>query len=164
MQNSVMNAFMTLSNAALRAAFCLTLIASGGAVAQPSAAVPFITLGDKPAVLYDALSAKANKLFILPRNQPLEVLVKLDKWTKVREPEGAIGWIENAFIGERRYVQVSAPTAEVRAAAAPTAALVFEAQRGVLLEVTGPVAEGWLPVRHRDGQTGFLRTAQAWGA
>jgi len=29
-----------------------------------------------------------------------------------------------------------------------------------LLEVTG----GWLRVRHRDGQAGFVRATQMWGA
>jgi flagellar basal body rod protein FlgF len=41
--------------------------------------------------------------------------------------------------------------------------VVFEAQRGVLLEVSGPAADGWLPVRHRDGQSGYVRSVQVWG-
>ncbi|MEP7157631.1 MAG: SH3 domain-containing protein [Betaproteobacteria bacterium] len=122
-----------------------------------------ISIGDKPAILYDGLSTKSTKLFILSRFQPLEILVKLDKWTKVRDAEGAIGWVENSMLSDRRFVQVSANTAEIRGAALPTSALIFEAQRGVLLEVTGSVIDGWLPVRHRDGQGGFVRSAQVWG-
>ena len=138
------------------------------AVAQtapsPPTPVPlFVSIGDKPAILYDALSVKSNKLFILSRNHPLEVLVKLDKWTKVRDAEGTIGWLENTSLGDRRFVQVSAATVEVRASASATAAVAFEAQRGVLLEVTAPAADGWLGVRHRDGQSGFVRATQVWG-
>lgn len=139
-------------------------LATNAPAAPATALKSFVSIGDKPAVLFDAPSARANKTFIILRGTPLEALVKLDKWTKVRDAEGTIGWIENASLGDRRQVQVSAASAEVRAAPSSSAALVFEAQRQVLLEVTGAASpDGWIPVRHRDGQTGFVRTAQVWG-
>ena len=131
---------------------------------QPSAASIFITIGERPAILFDAPSAKSNRIFILPRFQPVEVLVKLDKWVKIRDAEGTLGWIENALIGDRRFVLVSSASAEIRSAASSAAPLVFEAQKNVLLELTGAPAEGWVPVRHRDGQAGFVRAAQVWGS
>lgn len=168
-----MNKFMTLriiktSAASILAAFCLV---TGVSFAQTPPPVPvsvapaplFVSVGDKPAILYDALSVKANKLFILSRFHPLEVLVRLDKWTKVRDAEGTIGWVENSSLGDKRFAQVSAATAEIRASAAATSAVVFEAQRGVILEVTAPATDGWLAVRHRDGQSGFVRVTQVWG-
>lgn len=92
------------------------------------------------------------------------MLVKLDRWTKVRDAEGAIGWVENAGLNEKRHVQVFVPLADVRSLPNATAGLVFEAQRNVVLEVTGvATADGWLPVRHRDGQSGFVRLAHIWG-
>jgi hypothetical protein len=36
-------------------------------------------------------------------------------------------------------------------------------ERGVLLELAEPVASSWIKVRHRDGPTGFVRTADVWG-
>ena len=125
----------------------------------------FVSIGDKPAVLFDAPSNRANKLFIILRNTPLEVLVKLDKMTKVRDADGStIGWVENETLGSRRHVQVATTLADVRASADAGTALAFEAQRAVLLEVTGAVtAGGWLPVKHRDGQAGFIRLTQVWG-
>ena len=160
-----MKKIMTFQNAAtLWAAFCLMPI---GALAQsaPLPAPLFVSIGEKPAILYDGLSTKANKIFILSRFHPVEVLVKLDKWTKVRDADNSIGWMENAFIGDRRYVQVSGNSAEIRAAPNANAAIVFEAHRAVILEPTGvPSADGWLPVRHNDGQAGFVRITQVWGA
>ena len=137
---------------------------------QTTAAAPavvgksFVTIGDKPAIMFDAPSTRANKTFIVNALTPLEVLVKLDKWTKVRDTENSNGWVENSALGERRHVQVSAASADVRAMPGANAALVFDAQRTVLLEVTGPInAEAWLPVRHRDGQSGYVRLSQVWG-
>jgi SH3-like domain-containing protein len=124
----------------------------------------FVCVGDKPAVLFDAPSARANKTFILLRGTPLEVLVKLDKWTKVRDAESTVGWVENVSLGDKRHVQVSAASADVRNAPSAAAQLVFDAQKGVLLEVTGASSpDGWMPVRHRDGQAGFVRVSQVWG-
>jgi SH3-like domain-containing protein len=168
MQNSVMKSFMTRRNAAIfMAAFCLAPIIAFPQATPPAQVAPalaqFISIGDQPAIFYDSPSGKANKIFILFRHTPLEVLVKLDKWTKARDSEGNVGWIENSSVGSKRHAIVFIATADIRAMPLPAAPSVFDAQRGVLLEITGPAAEGWLPVRHRDGQAGFVRLAQMWG-
>ncbi len=157
--------------ATLCAAFYFCAAAAAPATQVPAvetrpAAVPatlFSAIGDKPAVVYDAPSLKASKIFILVRFQPVEVLVKLDKWIKIRDADNTLGWVESGALGDKRFVQVAAAVADIRAARDAASALVFEAQRAVLLEVTGPAVEGWLPVRHRDGQGGFVRKAQVWG-
>ena len=41
--------------------------------------------------------------------------------------------------------------------------LVFETEREVVLELLEPVSGGWVKVKHRDGQTGFLKAMQVWG-
>jgi hypothetical protein len=61
-------------------------------------------------------------------------------------------------------VIVTAERARVLIAADDGAALVFEAERRVLLEpIQEPAPAGWLRVKHRDGQTGFVRISQVWG-
>ena len=131
----------------------------------PSAALssPYAAIGERAAIVYDAPSLKAEKTFVLPRFQPVDVLVKLDKWIKIRDADNTLGWVEASALGDKRFVQIAVPVADIRAARNASAPLVFEAQRAVLLEVTGPAADGWLPVRHRDGQTGFVRKNQIWG-
>ncbi|MGZ5662487.1 MAG: SH3 domain-containing protein [Usitatibacter sp.] len=51
----------------------------------------------------------------------------------------------------------------MRAAPSAQSPLVFEAYKQVLLEVVEPPADGWVKVRHRDGQQGFVRVAHVWG-
>ena len=128
-----------------------------------AAAVEFRALGDRPAVLYDAPSVRADRLFIATRHYPFEVLVKLDQWTKVRDANGEVAWLENKSLGDRQTVVVTVPLADVRAAPNTGAPLVFEAYKQVLLEVLEPPAEGWVRVRHRDGQQGFIRLSHVWG-
>jgi SH3-like domain-containing protein len=60
-------------------------------------------------------------------------------------------------------VIVRAERAQVRAAADDKAALVFEAERDVVLELVEAAPGGWVKVRHRDGQGGFLKVPQVWG-
>jgi SH3-like domain-containing protein len=132
--------------------------------ALPSAAVEFRSLGAAPAVLYDAPSAKADRLFVASRYYPFEILVKLDQWTKVRDADGAVAWVENKSLGDRQTVMVTVPLADVRAAPNAQAALVFEAYKQVLLEVLEPPADGWVKVRHRDGQQGYIRLTHVFGA
>lgn len=140
---------------ALAAAACF-------AFAQASAA-EFRSVGAAAAILYDAPSAKADRLFVANRFYPFEVLVKLDQWTKVRDANGEVAWIENRALGERQTVMVTVPLADVRAGPNAAATLVFEAYKQVLLEVLEPPADGWVRVRHRDGQAGFIRVSHVWG-
>jgi SH3-like domain-containing protein len=126
-------------------------------------AAEFRALGDRPAVLYDAPSVKADRLFIASRHYPFEVLVKLDQWTKVRDANGEVAWVENKSLGDRQTVVVTVPLADVRAAPNAQSPLVFEAYKQVLLEITEAPADGWVRVRHRDGQQGYIRLSHVWG-
>jgi SH3-like domain-containing protein len=132
--------------------------------AQGALGAEYRALGERPAILYDAPSLKADRLFVAARNYPFEVLVKLDQWTKVRDANGEVAWVENRAFGERRMVLVNVPLADVRAAANLQSPLVFEAYRQVLLEALDAPADGWLKVRHRDGQQGFIRVTHLWGS
>ena len=132
-------------------------------LAGAAGAAEFRALGERPAVLYDAPSVKADRLFIASRYYPFEVLVKLDQWTKVRDANGEVAWIENKAFGDRQTVLVSVPLADVRAGPNAQAPLAFEAYKQVLLEIVEAPVDGWIKVRHRDGQQGFIRTAHVWG-
>lgn len=140
------------------------------AVALPVAAADFRAIADPAAILYDAPSARARPLFIYGRDVPVETLVSVEGWTKIRDAAGTIGWLQSKSLSDKRMVVVRTPTAEVRAAADEGAPVVFRAERDVLLELAEPAASaattampGWLKVRHRDGQTGYIRLSQVFG-
>lgn len=132
--------------------------------AVPATAAEFRCVGERATIVYDAPSARADRLFAVSRFYPFEVLVRLDQWTKVRDANGEVGWVENRALGERRTVVVTVPVADVHAAASTESPLVFEAYKQVVLDVLEPPAGGWVKVRHRDGQEGYVRVAQVWGA
>ncbi|HEX5804432.1 MAG TPA: SH3 domain-containing protein [Azospira sp.] len=118
---------------------------------------------DAATVLYDAPSVKGKPLFVIRRHTPVEAVVSLEGWSKVRDAEGGLAWIERKHLSEKRTVQVVVDRAQVRSEAGDGAPLAFEAEKGVALELLEAAAGGWARVRHRDGQTGFVRGNQVWG-
>ena len=99
----------------------------------------------------------------MQRNYPLEVIVNLDAWVKVRDAAGALSWIEKKALGERRTLLVTGASAEARARPEDAAPLVFSAAQNVTLELMEVAPGGWLRVRHADGATGYVRAGQLWG-
>ncbi len=118
---------------------------------------------DTPTILYDAPSQKGSKLFVIRRGTPVEMVVVLEGWAKVRDADGGLAWIESKYLGKKRTLIVTAARAQVRQSADEASSLVFEAEKNVAFDLLDSVSGGWLKVRHRDGQTGFVRANQVWG-
>jgi SH3-like domain-containing protein len=114
-------------------------------------------------VLYDAPSQKTKPLYAIARGTPVEQVVAVEGWVKVRDQKGELAWIEKRLLSDKRTVIVRSDRAQVRAQAEDRAALVFEAVQDVVLELVEPAASGWARVKHRDGQQGFVKAAQVWG-
>lgn len=140
-----------------RAFFLLGFIA-----ALPAWAGDFFTV-EAATVLYDAPSQKGSRLFVVRRDTPVELVVGLEGWAKVRDADGGLAWIERKYLSERRSLIVTASRAEVRQLADEAAPLVFAAEKGVALDFVETLPGGWVKARHRDGQSGFVRAGEVWG-
>ena len=141
------------------------LLASGVA-----GAAEYRTTTEAPTVLYDAPSSKARPHFVYGRDVPLEVLVVVEGWTKTRDVGGAFGWIANKNLGEKRVLLVRTSIADIRANPDDSSPVVFRAEQNVLLDMAESASSaattampGWVKVRHRDGQTGYVRVNQVFG-
>jgi SH3-like domain-containing protein len=97
------------------------------------------------------------------RSYPLEVIVNLEGWVKVRDAAGALSWIEKKSLSERRTLLVTGAAVEARARPEDAAPVVFSAAQNVTLDLVEAAPAGWLRVRHADGATGYVRAAQVWG-
>jgi SH3-like domain-containing protein len=135
-----------------------------------ASAAEFRVTAEAPAVLYDAPSAKAKPLFVYGRDVPVEILVNVEGWTKIRDAGGSIGWIGSKALADKRVLLVRVPMAEIRANPDDGAPIVFRAEHNVLLELAESASSpattatpGWVKVRHRDGQSGFVRLPQVYG-
>ena len=131
-----------------RSLFALLFLTAG--ISLPVFAIEYRTV-DSPAILYDAPSQRGVKLFVIHRDTPVEVVVSLE------------GWIERKHLATRRAVIVRADQAEILKKSEEGAPLAFSAEKNVSLEHLETLPGGWVKVRHRDGQEGFVRAGQVWG-
>lgn len=174
-------------NARLKSPAFLGLAFLSLGVSHATYALDFLST-TAPAIFFDAPSTKAKPLFVMRTGTPVERVVNVEGWVKVRDAEGTLAWVEKKYLGDHRQLIVTATLAQIRASAGDQAPVVFEAVRDVLLELqntggsiqaSAPQAttksgtetnaqpstppNGWLKVRHHDGQQGFIKANQVWG-
>lgn len=116
-----------------------------------------------PAILYDSPSTKGKPLYIINAGTPVESVVAMDGWFKVRDMQGGLAWVESKQVSDKRTVQVRVDRAPVLAQPNEKAPQLFEAGRDVVMDLLESTGTGWAKVRHRDGQVGYVKTLQVWG-
>jgi SH3 domain protein len=126
-------------------------------------AIDYVSVSDSVAILYDAPSTKATKLFVVNRYMPFEQIVTLDDWVKVRDRSGGLYWVEKRVLSNKRYVFALLPIVDVRATADSSAKLTFQVRQQVALEWLESTGTGWIKVRHQDGEVGYVRSTEVWG-
>ncbi|MFA7242757.1 MAG: SH3 domain-containing protein [Sulfuricellaceae bacterium] len=128
-----------------------------------AAALEFRSVAVERAVLYDAPSQQAKKLYTADKYYPVEVIVSLESFVKVSDHASELFWIEKNQLDTYRTVLVTVPRADIRASPDKNAPLVFQAERDVVLELVEEPRFGWAKVFHRDGQSGYVQISQVWG-
>lgn len=143
----------------LRSAALFMLLCGAGAVH----AVDYVSVSDSSAILYDAPSTKAKKLFVVNRYMPFEQVVTLNSWVKVRDRSGGLYWVERRVLSSKRYVFALPPLLNVYAEPDFGAAQLFKVRQLIALEHLESNVTGWIKVRHQDGEAGFVRSTDVWG-
>src|SRR3546814_18208305 len=101
---------------------------------------------------------------------PVEVIAEYDTWRKIRDWEGAEGWVHRAMLSNQRSVIVTGEAHTVRRLASEDAPAVARLAPGMVARVdtfekdwchvaAGRYA-GWLP---REGRWGLYRTEKRRG-
>ncbi|MEO8937713.1 MAG: SH3 domain-containing protein [Burkholderiaceae bacterium] len=127
-------------------------------------AADYKSVGNDPAILYDAPTLRGIRIGIAPRGMPVEVIVSQNDWTRIRDSSGGLAWVEKKALVDKRTVVTTDPRpVDVRVSADDGAVVAYRVQPGVLLDLASPPSAGWVGVRHRDGQSGFVRVGSVWG-
>lgn len=138
------------------------LLIVGLLAALPVAALDYLSVAE-PSLAYDAPSRQGTPLYAVARGTPVEAIVVLDAWVKVRDVGGELLWMEKRLLSEKRTLIVSADRAQVHAQPDDASAVVFEAERDVLLDYLEPGPSGWAKVQHSNGRQGYAKAHQVWG-
>lgn len=131
--------------------------------ANAARAVDYVSVSEGSAILYDAPSTQAKKLFVVNRYMPFEQIVTLDNWVKVRDRSGGLYWVEKRVLSSKRYVYALLPLVDVRNAPDSGAARAFQVRQQIALERLESTGTGWIKVRHQDGNVGYVRSTEVWG-
>lgn len=111
--------------------------------------------------------AKYRVLWELGRGFPLEVLKRTGEWYRVRDFEGAIGWVHRDGVDKTPHMIVrtnkkSKKTINLRSGPGEKNAIVAKAHYGVVLK-TLEQKKGWVKVQHEQGATGWVKRDLLWG-
>ena len=126
-------------------------------------AVEYVSVSESNAILYDAPSINAKKLFVVNRYMPFEQIVTLDSWVKVRDHSGGLYWVEKRLLSNKRYVFALLPLVDVHAKPDSVSPRMFQVRQQVALERIESTGTGWIKVRHLDGNVGYVRSTDVWG-
>ncbi|MDP3440227.1 MAG: SH3 domain-containing protein [Azonexus sp.] len=126
-------------------------------------AIDYRSVNVPAAILYDSPSQQGKKLYLIKAQTPVEVVVRLEGWLKVRDAEGSLAWIEARNLADRRMLVVTAAKGEIRQSDKVEAALVATLDKWVAVEFIELASPGWVKVRHADGATGYIFSTQVWG-
>lgn len=93
---------------------------------------------------------------------PVKVVEVYPGWRKVRDPDGAEGWMIGNLISDQRMAMVNGSSVVVlRDAPNPGSKILWRAEPGVIGRVTHCGA-GWCKIDVK-GRGGFVETSHLWG-
>lgn len=139
------------------------MLASSLLLAGAAHAVDYMSVSASHAILYDAPSLQAKKLFVVNRYMPFEAVVSLDAWVKVRDRKGELAWVEKSALSFKRYVFAVLPVVDLRKDPDAAAPSVLQVRQQVALELLEGSGTGWLKVRHQDGVIAYVKHSDVWG-
>jgi SH3-like domain-containing protein len=96
---------------------------------------------------------------------PIEVIQEYDTWRRIRDSDGAVGWVFNSLLSGRRTAVVtpwaSGEPRPIRADAAPEARITAYLQPGVMGTIDR-CRNGWCRIAG-EGYSGWIPEEQLWG-
>ncbi len=95
------------------------------------------------------------------RNMPLQVIGEHGHWRRVRDQDGAAGWMHYALLSGVRMVIVQEDMAPLRAKPEPEAAIKARAELGVVAKL-GDCTLDWCQIAS-GGQKGWTEKTVLWG-
>ena len=107
-----------------------------------------------------SLSHRIDWVFVR-RDMPLEITGEYGHWRRVRDRDGAGGWVHYSLLSGVRTAIVTQPMADLRAQPEPGAPVVARAEAGVVAHL-GDCGRAWCRIS-AGGHGGWVRKTGLWG-
>ncbi len=129
-----------------------------------SAYAEFRSVSVSKTILYEAPSATTKRVYLASEGYPLEVIVNLGDWLKVRDPYGTLSWVESKNLQSKRTVIVKVDKANIFKEPELKSALLANIEKDVVIELSDPlITSGWIKVRYQQDLDGYIQASQVWG-
>ncbi|MBT3552482.1 MAG: hypothetical protein HOO19_07990 [Rhodospirillaceae bacterium] len=97
------------------------------------------------------------------KNMPVEVIAQFGTWRKIRDFQGAQGWIHQSMLSGARFVTITGQIRTLRRQADAKSGPVARIEPGAVAELLNcPEGTGWCKISAADHQ-GWLRRVEFWG-
>ncbi|MGA0393947.1 MAG: SH3 domain-containing protein [Rhodospirillales bacterium] len=94
---------------------------------------------------------------------PVEIIAEFRTWRKIRDWQGAQGWVHQGMLAGQRYVIVTGALRTLRAEANVKSKAVAKLENGVIARLKQcPTAGSWCEIEVGKHQ-GWLRKVEFWG-
>src|SRR6267154_3433886 len=93
---------------------------------------------------------------------PVEIVAEYENWRKIRDWQGASGWVHQSLLTGKRSFIIPAKSASLHKTPANAAEVVAKLEPEVMGEIRSCSGE-WCRVRVSSGVSGWLERTQLWG-
>jgi SH3-like domain-containing protein len=133
-------------------------------VISQSSYAEFRSVSSGKTILYEAPSATTKRVYLVGEGYPLEIIVNLGDWLKVRDSSGTLSWVESKNLQSKRTVIVKVDKANIYKEPESKSALIATTEKDVVIELSDPlITNGWIKVRYQQDLDGYIQTSQVWG-
>jgi SH3-like domain-containing protein len=152
------------SRIAVRFGLVLSVFLLFPALTQAAGPVKYVSLKKSEAFLREGPTYKHRVLWVYKRKGfPLQVIAEYDTWRRVKDVDGAVGWIHDTLLSNQRTALVTGKgRVSIRAKEDIASKAVAFADPGVILELKGCKASA-CEVEASDGTDGWIDRTRIWG-
>lgn len=125
----------------------------------------YMSVNSDQAFLHEAPSGSTKKLFIVTNGYPLEVIVSLKEWKKVKDHEGFINWIKTSDLSSKRTVLNLKNNNLIYLEPSSESPMLAKVNENVTLELLDEKKiDDWVKVYSKVGDVeGFIKATDLWG-
>lgn len=125
----------------------------------------FMSVKADQAFLHEAPSGSTKKVYIVTKGYPLEVIVSLKEWKKVKDHEGLINWIKTSDLSSKKTVLNLKNNNSIYLKPNSSSPLLANVNENVTLELLDTKKiDDWIKVYSKVGDIeGYIKVTNLWG-
>ena len=125
----------------------------------------YMSVNADQAFLHEAPSDSTKKSYIVTKGYPLEVIVSLKEWKKVKDHKGLINWIKTSDLSSKRTVLNLKDNNSIYLEPSTVSPMLAKVNENVTLELLDPKKiDDWVKVYSKVGDIeGFIKATDLWG-